>query len=129
MKSRTLIAVILGMGWASVALLVFLGLPYSPLNSANGNPYGPDPSAITRGDLHPEGGGDSDVDVLDALRTLKFAVGLVTPDAREQIAGDVNPDNDPDLDGDGDVDILDALRVLKGAVGLISLTSCGGHSP
>ena len=78
------------------------------------------------GDVHPAGGGDGDVDVLDALRDLKISVGLVTADAREQIAGDVHPDNEPDPDGDGDIDVLDALRDLKASVGLVTITSCGG---
>ena len=47
------------------------------------------------GDLHPEGGGDGDVDVLDALRTLKIAVGLVVPTPREMIAGDVGQRTGP----------------------------------
>ena len=75
---------------------------------------------------HPEGGGDADVDVLDALRTLKIAVGLIDPTPREQIVGDVQLDNDPDPDGDGDIDVLDALRNLKAVVGLADITSCGG---
>ena len=83
-------------------------------------------TAIICGDVHPAAGGDGDVDVLDALRTLKFAVALTTPDARELIAGDVQPDNTQDPDGDNDIDVLDAQRVLKAAVGLVSITSCGG---
>ena len=47
-------------------------------------------SAIVCGDVHPSGGGDGDVDILDALRILKFGTGLVTPDAREREAADVN---------------------------------------
>ena len=78
------------------------------------------------GDVHPAGGGDMDVDVLDALRTLKMAVGQVGPSAGEQTRGDVHPDNDPDPDGDGDIDVLDVLRVLKASVGLVTITSCGG---
>ena len=70
---------------------------------------------------------DGDVDVLDALRTLKIAVGLVVPTPQERIAADVQPDNDPDPDGDGDVDALDALRILKKSVGLVTITSCGGQ--
>ena len=82
-------------------------------------------SAIVCGDVHPSGGGDGDVDVLDALRTLKLAVALVTPDAREQEAADVHPAVSEPA-GDNDIDVLDALRVLKGAVGLVTITSCGG---
>ena len=78
------------------------------------------------GDVHPAGGGDGDDDILDALRKLKIAVGLVTPDERELIAGDVHPENETGPDGDGDIDVLDALRDLKAAVGLVTITSCGG---
>ena len=81
---------------------------------------------IVCGDVHPAGGGDGDDDVLDALRKLKMAVGLVTPDERELIAGDVHPVNDSGPDGDGDIDVLDALRDLKAAVGLVEIASCGG---
>ena len=63
---------------------------------------------------------------LDALRRVKIAVGLVTHDEREMIAGDVHPDNTPDPDGDGDIDVLDALPDIKAAVGLVTITSCGG---
>ena len=80
---------------------------------------------VVCGDLQPAGG-DGDVDVFDALRTLKIAVDLVTADAREKIAGDVHPDNETTSDGDSDFDVLDALRVLKDAVGLLTITSCGG---
>ena len=59
------------------------------------------------GDVHPAGGGDGDDDVLDAVRKLKMAVGLVVPTPRELIAGDVHPDNDPPA-ADGDVDVLSA---------------------
>ena len=83
-------------------------------------------TSIVCGDVHPAGGGDGDDDILDALRKLKIAVGLVVPTARELIAGDVHPDNDPDPDGDGDIDVLDALRDLKASVGLVVITSCGG---
>ena len=54
------------------------------------------------GDVHPVGFGDGDDDVLDALRKLKIAVGLVTPSERELIAGDIHPQNNPEPDGDGD---------------------------
>lgn len=85
-------------------------------------------SSIVCGDVHPAGGGDGDVDVLDALQELKISVSLVTPDDQEQIAGDVHPDNTPDPDGDSDIDVLDALRVLKASVGLVEITSCGGSA-
>ena len=83
-------------------------------------------SPVMCGDVHPAGGGDRDVDVLDALRALKISVGLVVPTPREMIAGDIHPDNNPDPDGDGDNDVLDALRILKASVGLVAITSCGG---
>lgn len=76
------------------------------------------------GDVHPAAGGDGDIDVFDALRTLKMSVGVVVPTSSEQTAADVHPDNDPD--GDGDIDVLDALRNLKAAVDLVTITSCGG---
>jgi len=86
-------------------------------------------TSVVCGDVHPAGGGDGDVDVdvdvLDALRTLKIGVKLVTPDARESIAGDVNPATSEPA-GDGDIDVLDALRVLKTSVGAATMTSCGG---
>lgn len=78
------------------------------------------------GDVHPAAGGDGDIDVFDALRTLKMSVGVVVPTSSEQTAADVHPDNDPDPDGDGDIDVLDALRNLKAAVDLVTITSCGG---
>ena len=78
------------------------------------------------GDVHPSGGGDGDVDVLDSLRSLKISIGSVLPTTAEAVAGDLHPDNDPDPDGDGDIDVLDALRNLKATVGLVNITSCGG---
>ena len=65
------------------------------------------------------------MNVLDALRALKIAVGIVDPSAREQSAGDVHPATS-EPSGDGDIDVLDALRDLKAAVGLVEITSCGG---
>ena len=83
------------------------------------------PASVVCGDLHPAGGGNGDVNVLDALRALNIAVGSVTPDSRELKAGDVHPAlSDPA--GDGDIDVLDALRILKESVGLVTSTSCGG---
>jgi hypothetical protein len=85
-------------------------------------------TGVVCGDLHPAGGGDGDVDVLDALRTLKISVDLVTPDSWEATAGDVHPAT-AEPAGDGDIDVVDALRVLKDTVGLVTITSCGGPSP
>ena len=78
------------------------------------------------GDVHPEGGGDKDDDILDALRKLKILVDLVIPTPLELTLGDVHPVNEVGPDGDGDIDVLDALRDLKAAVGLVEITSCGG---
>ena len=86
------------------------------------------PPAIVCGDLSPAGGGDGALNVFDALRALKIAVVLITPDAREQIAGDVEPAI-LDPHGDGDIDVLDALRILNDVVGTVSITSCGGPPP
>ena len=81
---------------------------------------------VVCGDVSPAGGGDGVANVVDALRVLKISVGAVAATAYEQIAGDVNSDNQPDPDGDGDIDVLDALRVLKGAVDLVEITSSEG---
>ena len=80
---------------------------------------------VVCGDVHPAAGGDGDVDVLDALRTLKIAVGLVTADVREQISGDIHPAI-AEPAGDGTINVLDALRTLNGAVGQVNINSCGG---
>jgi len=82
------------------------------------------------GDVHPNGQGNGVVNVLDALRVLKIANGLIIPNDLERVIGDVHPENANGPNGDGDIDILDALRVLKAAVGLIDLPpwpeGCGG---
>ena len=91
--------------------------------TATGSAYTVIIRLVVCGDVSPAGCGDGVANVVDALRVLKISVGAVAATAYEQIAGDVNSDNEPDPDGDGDIDVLDALRVLKGAVGLVEITS------
>ena len=116
MKSRFSIAAIVGMGWASVALLVFLGLPYSPLSAEHGNPYGPEPVII---DIKP--GSDANAVNLDNKGLTPVAI-LGTPDfdATTVSGGTVlfagaSPVHDAghleDVDGDGDQDWLGHFKV------------------
>jgi hypothetical protein len=52
----------------------------------------------------------------DALKAIRFAVGLATPTAEDLLNGDVAPLGAPD----GRINTADALLILKKAVGLVS---------
>jgi outer membrane protein assembly factor BamB len=54
------------------------------------------------------------VEVTDATRALRMAVGLITPTAEELKIGDVAPKGQPD----GKVGVPDVTRILRRAVGL-----------
>ncbi len=75
------------------------------------------PSVILYGDLN----GDGIVDVADALRSLKIAIGLITPTASDQSRGDVGPLVNGKVVADGKIDITDAVLILEKTVGLVSL--------
>ena len=55
---------------------------------------------------------DGDVTILDAVMTLRNAMGLVDFDNAQKVRGDVNDD--------GDVTILDAVLILRYAMGIIT---------
>lgn len=56
------------------------------------------------------------VTVLDALKALQFAVGLISPTPDDLFHGDIAPLGAPD----GRIDVSDCLLILKKAVGLIN---------
>ncbi|KAF0219115.1 MAG: hypothetical protein FD174_2201 [Geobacteraceae bacterium] len=65
--------------------------------------------------------GTGNVDISDAIRTLRIAVGLGTPSPDELLHGDVAP---LDANGapapDGRIDVADAVVILRKVVGLIN---------
>lgn len=80
-----------------------------------------DPPAATplplRGDLS----GDGKMDVIDALRALQIAVGLIVPAGNDMIVGDVAPlGNDAKPAPDGVIDLRDALLILRRVIGVVS---------
>jgi hypothetical protein len=54
--------------------------------------------------------GDGEINVIDAVMTLKHIVGTAPLDAAQSARADMN--------GDGSVDVADAVLILKTAVGL-----------
>jgi M6 family metalloprotease-like protein len=74
------------------------------------------PAGQMTGDIN----GDEKVDVADALRILRIAVGLISPTADDYLRADVAPLLDGKPHPDGVLDISDALVVLEKAVKLIS---------
>lgn len=68
---------------------------------------GDDPTSLLIGDANEDG----NVDSIDALLILRFALALVDPSSLNLANADVN--------GDGDVDSVDALTVLRMTMGLI----------
>lgn len=67
---------------------------------------------------------DSDVDAVDALKVLRYVVGLSVvqtepcPDIGSTVTVDTAQFRWGDVDGDGDVDAVDALKILRHVVGL-----------
>lgn len=72
--------------------------------------------AIPDGDLT----GNGTVEVADALRSLRIAVGLVAPTPQESDAGDVSPLVNGKPAPDGAITVSDALLILRKAVGLFN---------
>lgn len=64
--------------------------------------------------------GDAVVDIKDALRLLKIAIGLITPSAEEVVRGDVAPLVNGVPRPDGVIDISDALLTLRRSIGLVT---------
>jgi ELWxxDGT repeat protein len=64
---------------------------------------------------------DGKTDIGDALRVLRIAVGLVSPNASDLLHGDVAPYMNGRPEPDRALDIGDALIILRSAVGLIPL--------
>jgi cytochrome c peroxidase len=64
--------------------------------------------------------GSGAVDISDALKALRIAVGLVQPSAADLLHGDVAPLVNGAPAPDGRIDIADALTILRKVVGLIS---------
>jgi hypothetical protein len=60
------------------------------------------------------------VTIVDALRALHIAVGLITPTADDMLRGDVAPLAAGVPAPDGRIGVDDALLILKKAVGLAS---------
>jgi cytochrome c peroxidase len=64
--------------------------------------------------------GSGTVEIADALKALRIAVGVVQPTADDLLHGDVAP---LDADGvpapDNQIDVLDAVMILKKAIGLV----------
>jgi hypothetical protein len=67
----------------------------------------------------PDLNGDGRVDIADALKTLRIAVGLITPSASELRRGDVAPWSNGRPSPDGVIDVKDALVMLKKVTGLV----------
>ena len=68
------------------------------------------------GDLN----GDGVVDMIDALKSLRFAVGLDTPTASDIAHGDVAPLVNGIPNPDGKIDLADVVAILRKAAGLSS---------
>jgi len=64
--------------------------------------------------------GDGTVDVSDALRILRIAAGLITPNATDLANGDVAPLVNGVPVPDGKIDIGDAVVILRRAVGILT---------
>ncbi len=64
-------------------------------------------SAQLLGDVN----GDGEVDISDALMTMRGAMGIIQLTADQQAAADVN--------GDGNVDVSDALLIMRCSMGII----------
>ena len=61
-------------------------------------------------------GAPGPVDIADALKALRMAVGLAAPTPTELLQGDCAPLGAPD----GKIDTADALLILKKTVGLVN---------
>jgi hypothetical protein len=64
--------------------------------------------------------GDGTVDIADALKALRIAVGLVPATAQDLARGDVAPLNNGIPHPDGIIDIADVVLILERAVGSIT---------
>lgn len=71
---------------------------------------------IATGDIN----GDGKVDIADALKALRFAVGLDTSTSALRLVADVAPLSGGIPAPDGVIDIADALVILEKSVGLVS---------
>jgi M6 family metalloprotease-like protein len=78
------------------------------------------PFVVPAGSLLGDINGDGVVDVADALKILRIAVGLATVTPQDYLKADVAPLKGGKPFPDGVVDIADALIVLEKSVGLIS---------
>jgi len=58
------------------------------------------------------------VDISDALKALRFTVGLEQPSATDMIHGDIAPLVNGLTTQNGTIDIADALLILRKVVGL-----------
>ena len=58
--------------------------------------------------------------IADALRALRIAAGLITPDTNDLAHGDVAPLVAGIPQPDGKIDISDAIVILRKSVGLVS---------
>jgi len=64
--------------------------------------------------------GDGQINIADALKALRLAVGLIAPTYDDLMAGDVAPlGNDGKPSPDMTIDLRDALLILKKVVGLV----------
>jgi hypothetical protein len=59
------------------------------------------------------------VSIADALRALRIAAGLITPDSNDLAHGDVAPLENGVPKPDGKIDINDAIVILRKSVGLV----------
>jgi cytochrome c peroxidase len=64
--------------------------------------------------------GKGNVDITDAVKSLRIALGLIQPTGEEMMHGDVAPLVNGAPAPDGKMDIADALVILRKAVGLIN---------
>jgi alpha-tubulin suppressor-like RCC1 family protein len=94
------------------------GAPASyTLNNVTGNGHTVKVMFIPDGDLNDDGV----VDVADALKALRLAVGLATPTATELLHGDVAPLGAGGIPvPDGQITVAEALLILRKSVGLTS---------
>jgi hypothetical protein len=60
------------------------------------------------------------VDISDALKALRIAVGLIQPTAVDLLHGDIAPLVNGLTTQNGQIDIGDALLILRKVVGLVT---------
>jgi hypothetical protein len=80
-------------------------------------------SIILNTGLKPDGKitGSATLSIVDALRALQIAVGLITPSGTELAHGDVAPLVNGVPAPDGVIDTRDALVILRASLGLVTL--------